>query len=159
MLTYLLSGAVALVVGGAGGFFGGRLSTSRLRRDHINSVQDTGRVIQDLRYGIDQRPTRDELTPFLQTLQQLRASAVTREQLKPVLQEVVTRDELGLALGETVAKLSGSGMVRGPLNPAPGTAGSAPATALSGVNTDQLVAVIGSMRQQMDQINQQLGLE
>jgi hypothetical protein len=161
MLTYLLSGAVALVVGGAGGFLGGRLSTSRLRRDHISSVRDTGLVIQDLRSGIGQRPTRDELTPFLQALQQLNTSAVTRTQLQPVLQEVVTRQELDLALGETVTKLSGSGMVRGPLNPAPGTAGSfglAPPAALSGVNTDQLVAAIGSMRQQMDQINQQLGL-
>jgi hypothetical protein len=175
MLTYLLSGAVALVVGGAGGFFGGRLSTSRLRRDYISSVQDTGLVIQDLRSGIGQRPTRDELTPFLQALSRLTASTVTREQLEPVLQEVVTRQEVDLALTALVDRLSRSGVAPSPEERAANAAGGrgvglqypavrstpeqvAPAAALSGANTDQLVAAIGSMRQQMDQINQQLGL-
>jgi hypothetical protein len=178
MLTYLLSGAVALVVGGAGGFLGGRLAVSGLRRDHIAFAQEAGRVVQDLRSSaatqFDQRPTREDLAPFMQALSQLSTSAVTREQLTPVLQELITRQELDLALTAVVEGLSRSGnglagftgpraaitvdgVVVGPRHPAARPEQVAPA-ALGGVNDDQLVAVIASMEQQVNQINQQLGL-
>ena len=179
MLTYLLSGAVALAVGGAGGFLGGRLAVSGLRRDHIAFVQEAGRVIQELRSSaamqqgaLDQRPTREDLAPFMQALSQLSASAVTRERLKPVLQELITRQELDLALTAVVDGLSRSGVVPSPQERAAIAAGGtgvglqypaarseqvAPAS-LGGVNGDQLAAVIASMGQQVSQINQQLGL-
>jgi hypothetical protein len=172
MLTYLLSGAVALVVGGAGGFLGGRFAISGLRRDHIAFVQETGLVAQELRSA--NSGTREELTPFVQAVSQLTASAVTREQLTPVLQELITRQELDLALSAVVEGLSRSGsglagftgpraaitadgVVVGPQHPAARPEQVAPA-ALGGVNGDQLAAVIASLGQQMNQINQQLGL-
>ena len=181
MLTYLLSGAVALAVGGAGGFLGGRLAVSGLRRDHIAFAQEASRVVQDLRSSavtqqeaLDQRPTREDLAPFMQALSRLSASAVTREQLKPVMQELITRKELDLALTAVVDGLSRSGVAPSPQERAAIAAGGtgvglqypavrpmpeqvAPASP-GGVNGDQLAAVIASMGQQMNQINRQLGL-
>jgi hypothetical protein len=180
MLSYLLSGAVALVVGSAGGFLGGRLAVSGLRRDHVAFAQETGRVVQELRRsasvqqdGLDRRPTRDDLTPFLQALSQLTTSAVTREQLEPVLQEVITRPELDMALNAVVeglsrtgalplpvpqerAAITAGGAVAGPQFPAARAIQAGPV--LAGASGDQLASVIAAMSQQMSQINQQLGL-
>jgi hypothetical protein len=160
MLTYLLSAAVAAAIGTAGGFVGGRLSVNALRRDHVAALQGVDRVADDLRRLIYERPTRSEVATrpdveaFLHQREQVLAQVfVTREQLTPVLAEVVTRPELDMALSAVVTAISKNAGL-----PLPAPQALQESAALAGASGDQLANVIAAMGQQMNQINRQLGI-
>jgi len=154
MLSYLLSGAVALVVGASGGFLGGRLAVSTLRRDHTAALRSFDAVDDQIHLALKERPTRDELGAVFQNQQQTMAQLfVTREELKPVFKEVITRPELDAALQAVVIGISRNAGL--PL-PTPQAMGET--AALAGASGDELARVIAGLSQQMGQINQQLGL-
>jgi len=157
MLTYLLSAAVAAAIGTAGGFLGGRLSLNGLRREHIAALQGVDRVADDLRRDISERPTRAEVATrpdveaFLyQREQGLAQVFTTRDELRPILKEVITREELDLALSAVVTAVSKNAGLPLPAAPA--------ALPLAAASQDQLAAAISGMSRQMAEINQQLGL-
>ena len=158
MLSFFIAAAVAAVVGTTGGVIGARLSITGLRRDHIAALQGVDRVADDLRRDISERPmraevaTRRDVEAFLHQREQGLAQVfVTREELRPILKEVITREELDLALSAVVTAVSkNSGL---PLPAAPSAA--LPVVA---ANQDQFAAAISGMSRQMAEINQQLGL-
>jgi hypothetical protein len=92
MLSYLISAALAAVVGTAGGFVGSRMANANLRRGHVAAYAMFDEQIGELQKPLADRPTREELAPALGTLvqavqqhAQTLAGVVTREQLEPVL--------------------------------------------------------------------------
>lgn len=154
MLTYFLSGAVALLVGTGGGFLGGRLANANLRRRQHALVEHLDGKVVEVQMLLGDRPTRDELGAVFQNQQQTMAQVfATREELKPVFKEVITRSELDAALQAVVIGISRNAGL-----PLPGGAPASEAVALAGATGDQLAATIARMSQQMGQINQQLGL-
>lgn len=154
MLTYLISGAVALVLGTGGGFLGGRLANTNLRRQQFALMERVEITDAAIPKALESRPSRDELNAVFQNQQRGMAEVfVTREQLTPVLAEVVTRQELDMALTAVVTGISRNAGL--PL-PTPQTGNEA--AALAGANGAQLANVIAQMSQQMGQINRQLGL-
>ncbi len=154
MLTYLLSGAVALVVGASGGFLGGRLANANLRRGQHAMFEHLDGKVAEIQKLLGDRPTTQELGLFFQNQQQAMAQAfVTREQLEPVLREVITRPELDQALQAVVIGISRNAGL-----PLPATALTNDAVALAGASGDQLATTIARLSQQMGQVNQQLGL-
>lgn len=161
MLTYLISGAVALVLGTGGGFLGGRLANTNLRRNHGAVAEKVDefvfqheRQLNGLSNSLRDCPTRPEVAQYI--AQQYEAMAqvfATREELKPVFKEVITRPELDQALQAVVIGISRNAGL--PL-PTPQMANET--AALAGASGDQLARVIAGLSQQMGQINQQLGL-
>jgi hypothetical protein len=177
MLTYLLSGAVALAVGTAGGFLGSRLSLNGLRRDHVAALQGVDRVADDLRRDIGERPargevatrsdvetflswreeglaqrfvTREEVQPLQdQQLAIVRQLTATRQEVSDAFTQVATRQELELAIQSVVSALAPNGALPRPQ----------PALVQSAAdNQAELARVLANLNQQMNGINQQLGL-
>ena len=150
MLTYLLTIAASGLMGLGGGALGGFLL---LRRSGAR-IGKLYNAVEDMKFALDTvgRNT-SEAREWIQSLgneQQIMAQATaTREELRGAFMQLVTRQELELALQSVVSVIGPTGAL--PRPPAPLVQSAAD-------NQAELARVLANLNQQMNGINQQLGI-
>jgi hypothetical protein len=150
MLTYLLTIAASGLVGLGGGALGGFLVSRRCGRS-IDRLRNT---ITEVEFHLDTvHRNGDKDRAWLQSLaeqQQLMVqSTATREELRGAFMQLVTRQEMELAIQTVVSAIAPAGAL--PRPPAPLVQSAAD-------NQAELARVLANLNQQMNGINQQLGI-
>jgi hypothetical protein len=150
MLTYLLTIAASGLVGLGGGALGGFL-VSRRGGAKISVVE---KRVQDLGFYADNLGQREQkLEAWCQSLsneqQAIAQSTASREELRGAFMQLVTRQEMELAIQTVVSAIAPTGGL--PRPPAPLVQSAAD-------NQAELARMLASMSQQMNGINQTLGL-
>lgn len=150
MLTYLLTIAASGLMGLGGGALGGFLL---LRRSgaRIDRLEHT---LAGVEFALDTAGKKvfenSEWIKSLSNEQQVMAQATaTREELRGAFMQLVTRQELELALQSVVSVIGPTGAL--PRPPAPLVQSAAD-------NQAELARVLANLNQQMNGINQQLGI-
>jgi hypothetical protein len=148
MLTYLLTIAASGLMGLGGGALGGYL-VSRRCSARIDRLRNS--LLQDVDFMV--KTAGDNAATRLQVLEAWSAdvtnAVATRDELRGAFMQLVTRQELEMALQSVVSVLAPAGSLPRP---------AAPLTQTAAENQAELARVLGSLTQQMNGINQQLGL-
>jgi hypothetical protein len=150
MLTYLLTIAASGLVGLGGGALGGFL-VSRRGGAKISVVE---KRVEDLGFYADNLSQREQkLEAWCQSLsneqQGIAQATATREELRGAFMQLVTRQELEMAIQSVVSAIGPAGSMPRPQPPLVQSAAD---------NQAELARVLANLNQQMNGINQQLGL-
>jgi hypothetical protein len=150
MLTYLLTIAASGLVGLGGGALGGFLASRRCGRS-IDGLRNTITDVEFHLSTVHQNGDKDRVwvQSLADQLQGIAQSTATREELRGAFMQLVTRQELELALQSVVSAIAPAGAL--PRPPAPLVQSAAD-------NQAELARVLANLNQQMNGINQQLGI-
>ena len=167
MLTYLLtiaaSGLLGLGGGAVGGFLMANRESTRVHRridGMSNSFQDMEFVVSHNKEQVSKANGYIETLykeqqaagqAFGQRLENLEQNVSTREELRAAFMQLVTRQELELALQSVVSVIGQAPQLATPRMPAP-------MVQTAAENQAELAKVLNSLTAQMNGINQQLGI-